>query len=125
MLYEFFEYVLTRCPYPVKAMGFLREAIGIRSRYRRCRTYWADHIERTRSVIRQGMERSRQQRKAVILGAGLLHDIPLPELSARPRRRRFTVQDKLRILADTVQCPPKVAASGGLLRDYVMDAGYE
>ena len=26
---------------------------------------------------------------------------------------------------DTVQCPPKVAASGGLLRDYVMDAGYE
>jgi len=33
-----------------------------------------------------------------------------PELSDRPRRRRFTAQDKLRILADT----DRAAASSGI-----------
>jgi transposase len=33
-----------------------------------------------------------------------------PELSARPRRRTFTVQDKLRILADT----DRAADTGGI-----------
>ena len=85
MIYELFEYLLTPCPRPEKAMGFLREAIGIRSRYRRCRDYWREHIHKTRSVILKGIERCAQQRKAVILGAGLFHDIPLKELAARFR----------------------------------------
>jgi transposase len=33
-----------------------------------------------------------------------------PELSARPRRRSFTAQDKLRILADT----DRAAEAGGI-----------
>ena len=82
MLIELFETIFTRCPWRLRAMGYLREAIGIRSRYRRCRTYWQEHIERCRAIILKGMQRCEQKRKAVVLGAGLLHDVPLEELSA-------------------------------------------
>ena len=37
-------------------------------------------------------------------------DAPSPELSPRPRRRRFTAQDKLRILAET----DRAAGTGGV-----------
>ena len=37
-------------------------------------------------------------------------DTPSPELSPRPRRRRFTAQDKLRILAET----DRAAGTGGI-----------
>jgi hypothetical protein len=85
MLREIFEYFLTPCPRSVKAMGFLYEASGIQGRYRRCRDYWAEHIAKTRATILNGVERCNKHRKAVILGAGLLHDIPLDELSAKFR----------------------------------------
>ena len=63
-------------------MGFPAEVAGIQGRYQRCREHWADHIARTRSIVLRGAERAEQRRKAVILGAGLLHDIPIAELSA-------------------------------------------
>ena len=37
-------------------------------------------------------------------------DAPTPEISARPRRRTFTAQDKLRILAET----DRAAGTGGI-----------
>ncbi len=81
MFLELLESLLTPCPRSVRAMGFLKEAIGIRSRYRRCREPWKDHIEHCRDIILRGMKRCEQHRKAAILGAGLLHDVPLRELS--------------------------------------------
>ena len=81
MLIELLESLLTSCPRPVRAMGFLKEAIGIRSRYRRCREDWQPHIDRCRDLILRGVQRCEQRRKAVILGAGLLHDVPLRELA--------------------------------------------
>lgn len=62
-------------------MGYPVEVAGIRGRYRRCRAQWADHLARSRAVILRGAERATSRRKAVVLGAGLLHDIPLAELS--------------------------------------------
>lgn len=82
MLVELFESLLTPCPWLVRAMGYLHEAIGIRSRYRRCKKDWQEHLDHCRDVILRGMQRCEQKRKAVILGAGLLHDVPLRELSA-------------------------------------------
>ena len=82
MLIEQIENICTRCPWHLRAMGFLREAIGIRSRYRRCRIHWQEHVDRCRAIILQGVQRCEQKRKAVVLGAGLLHDVPLEELSA-------------------------------------------
>ncbi len=63
-------------------MGYLREAQGIRRRGRRCREPWREHIDHCRSLILRGMTQCDQRRKAVVLGAGLLHDVPLVELAA-------------------------------------------
>src|SRR5262245_42698499 len=62
-------------------MGYLPEVRGIQRRYRRVREQWAEHIERSRSVILRGAERAEQRRKAIVLGGGLLFDVPLAELA--------------------------------------------
>jgi hypothetical protein len=71
-------------PYPraVKALGFPAEVAGIEGRYRRCREVWAEHLDKSRAVVLRGAQRAEQRRKAVILGGGLQHDVPLAELSA-------------------------------------------
>jgi hypothetical protein len=63
-------------------MGYLRELLGIQTRYRHCRRAWEPHLERTRNVLRAAAARCPRRRKAVILGAGLLLDVPLAELAA-------------------------------------------
>lgn len=80
-----FESIVTRCPRPVRAMGYMREVVGIRGRYKRCAGYWAEHVEKTRSIILRGAERCGQKRRAVILGGGLLHDVPVAELAQQFR----------------------------------------
>jgi hypothetical protein len=82
MFLDLLDQLLTPCPRPVRALGYLREAMGIQRRYRRCREHWREHIERCKSIIRKGVDRCAQRRKAVILGAGLLHDVPLAELAS-------------------------------------------
>ncbi len=62
-------------------MGYVTEVIGIRARYARCAEYWAEHLARSRETILQGAARAKQRRKAVILGGGLFHDVPIGELS--------------------------------------------
>jgi hypothetical protein len=62
-------------------MGYLREIIGTRSRHRRCRQAWASHLEKTKETILAAAERTTSKRKAVVLGSGLLFDIPLAELT--------------------------------------------
>ncbi len=61
----------------IRAMGFLRETNGIRKRYHRCQTYWQPHLQQCHQLIREGAERCSLRRKALVLGAGLLHDVPL------------------------------------------------
>jgi hypothetical protein len=78
---KFVDYVSAPCSRSVKAMGYLDEVVGIRARYLRCRSHWANHLEQSRATILAGARRAPQRRKAVILGAGLLHDLPLLELS--------------------------------------------
>ncbi len=72
---------LTPTPRPVRAIGYPTEIIGIRGRYRRCHTHWESHVAHCRATILKGMERCVQRRKAIVMGAGLLHDVPLAELS--------------------------------------------
>src|SRR5580704_10230849 len=82
MVLDVLDRLLTPCPRPVRALGYLREAIGIYGRFRRCRDYWREHIERCRFIIQNGLSRCSERRKAVVLGAGLLHDVPLAELAS-------------------------------------------
>jgi hypothetical protein len=81
MLLELLESALTPCPWHVRRMGYLYELLGIRGRYGRCRAAWKPHLERTRSVIRRAAARCGDRRKAVVLGSGMLLDVPLDDLA--------------------------------------------
>jgi hypothetical protein len=82
MLLEWLEMACTPAPPWLREMGYLRELAGIRQRYRAYRRDWEPHCERSRQVIRQAVGRCAARRKAVVLGSGFLHDVPLGELCA-------------------------------------------
>ena len=65
----------------VRAMELDKASLDVEARYKRCATRWQPHLERTRAVILRSAHLALNRRKAVIFGAGLLHDIPLAALS--------------------------------------------
>ncbi len=80
MLAEVFEYLLTPVARPLRAN--LRSAIGIRSRARRLSRTWAPHLQKTQHVLMHEMQQCQGRNTAIILGAGLHHDIPVAELAS-------------------------------------------
>ncbi len=82
MLLEAITYLMTPCDPRYRSKGYLKELIATDARRRRCRTAWATHLENTKTVIRDVAAKTQRRRKAVILGAGILSDIPIEELSS-------------------------------------------
>lgn len=83
MLAEWLTYLRADCPPLVRKLGYLRESIGIRSRYRRCRMAWQPHLAHSRAALLDSLDACRDFRVALVFGSGLLLDIPLAELSRR------------------------------------------
>ncbi|WP_027170808.1 hypothetical protein [Methylobacterium sp. 10] len=81
MLIEGFHYLTTPVPRAQRKLGYLRESILLMSRSRRCRTAWTDHLDAARSAIQQSCADLVRRRTAVILGSGLLDDVPLDHLA--------------------------------------------
>jgi hypothetical protein len=82
MLPEWLESLLTSQSSAVRALGYLRELRNIRRRYRFWRSEWEPHCEHTRAILRAAAGHCPQRRKALVVGSGYLHDVPLPELAA-------------------------------------------
>jgi hypothetical protein len=101
------EYLVTPGSHPLRGMGYLRELLNIKARAWRCWCGWQPHLERSKAVIRTAIESCQQRRKAVILGSGLLYDVPVAELSAAFRE----VQ-----LVDIIH-PPKSSWPAGLFQN--------
>lgn len=83
MLAEVFEYLLTPCSLAARRLGYMTQAVGIRSRHRRVRRAWREHLERTRAFILEAASGADPSGPALVLGSGALLDIPLRELCAR------------------------------------------
>lgn len=83
MLTEWLTYLAADCPPLVRKLGYLRESIAIRSRYRRCKTAWQPHLENSRSALLESLHTCSNFRTALVFGSGLLLDIPLSELASR------------------------------------------
>ncbi len=66
----------------VKEMGYLKEMIGLASRQRRCAAAWQGHLNHSRAWIIRAMEICERPGRVVVLGSGLLNDVPLADLSA-------------------------------------------
>ncbi len=86
MFAQWLEHLLTPCPRPWRELGYLREQIATDAREQRHRTAWAEHLANSRSFIKQALGRCTGTRCALVLGGGLHHDLPLPELAGRFRR---------------------------------------
>lgn len=96
MILEALRYITTSCPRWARRLGYLKEAIGIEARHRRCRTAWAPHLERSRQVVMKAAGRCERKRTALVAGSGLCLDLPLRELAA--------IFDRV-ILLDVVHLP--------------------
>jgi hypothetical protein len=82
VILELLEYLTTACPADIRRLGYLKEAIAIKARYRRCCEAWAPHLARSRALVGDAAARCARRRTALVLGSGLLLDIPLGALSA-------------------------------------------
>ena len=83
MLAEWFTYLSADCSPLARKFGYLRESIGIRSRFRRCGAAWQPHLENSRAEFLESLHACSDFRTALVFGSGLLLDIPLAELANR------------------------------------------
>ncbi|MBM3571877.1 MAG: hypothetical protein FJX52_05870 [Alphaproteobacteria bacterium] len=82
MIVEALTYLTTPCPRHVRRLGYLGELIGIAARLRRCRAAWSGHLDNSRSTIEAAIARTERRRRAVVLGSGILADVPVAALAA-------------------------------------------
>lgn len=83
---ELLTHWMTPCPRPIRRLGYLHDLIAVRARHRRCRAAWAPHLAATRERVAAAINATSQRDLAVVLGAGLLLDVPLDTLAAAFRR---------------------------------------
>lgn len=81
MIREAFEWLATPASRTRRDLGYLGETIAIAARQRRCRTAWAEHLDRSRQAILDAAQGAPSRRTAVVLGSGPLLDVPLAELA--------------------------------------------
>jgi len=86
MLAEALLYACARLAGQQNRHGHLAELVAIWARHRRQRQAWAEHLTRARVLCLKAAEACQPRRTALVLGAGLLLDVPLEQLSALFKR---------------------------------------
>jgi len=140
MLAEWLQYWLTWPKVPqARSLGYLYAAIARQARRRRCASAWRDHYTRCRSAMEK-LE-MRPGRSWLILGGGLLEDIPLVSLAQhRVRldivditflhgaRRRARAFDAVRLIERDITDHLRQMMAGDLsppVPAWGVDAGYD
>lgn len=80
MIFEAIRHFLTPAQPETKALGYVREAIAIDARYKRCREAWADHLDKCRHHILAAVNSLPPDSTIMIIGSGALHDVPMADL---------------------------------------------
>ena len=83
MIVEAIQHLLTPAPEYIKKMGYVREAIAIEARHKRCEKKWQPHLDKCKSLILKEAEKLTPGSNIMILGSGGLHDVPVKELLER------------------------------------------
>ncbi len=83
MIMEWLQYGMTPVRHPAaRRLGYLYESIALTARYQRCRAQWQPHYEQCRQAILTACEGASGGR-ILIMGSGLLQDVPLEALNER------------------------------------------
>jgi hypothetical protein len=80
MLAEALQFLATPSPTWARKQGLLADSVALWSRGRRCRAAWSPHEARSRAVFERAIDRCARRRRVVVLGSGLLRDVPIDRL---------------------------------------------
>lgn len=83
MLIEALHYLATLPLTSKPHRSFVARSISLWSRARRCRKAWAEHEANTKAAILDAAASLKSRRTAVVLGSGLLRDVPIEALARR------------------------------------------
>jgi hypothetical protein len=86
MFGEFIRYLTTLAPERVRKFGYLKSLIALEFRAKRCEAAWAEHQRNCKNFITKAADLCAQQKICVVLGSGLLLEVPLKALSERFER---------------------------------------
>lgn len=130
MLRELWDYLTTPAPAAARALGYLTETVALGARHRRQARAWAPHVAACHAFVEQAASIAPPGGRALVLGSGLLIEIPLAFLAARfaevvlvdiiharPARRRAARFANVRLAGLDVTGTLKPLAAGGPLPD--------
>ena len=83
MFKEVLQYLTTPCAPLYRKLGYIHELIAIQAKAKRVESQWQLHLQNTREVIVEAANACTQQDKVVVLGAGVLLDVPVQQLASR------------------------------------------
>ncbi len=83
MIFEALHHLTHPAPRYVKKLGYLREAIAIEARYKRCAHHWLAHLNKCKQLIIDAAATLEENARILIVGSGGLHDVPVEILSLR------------------------------------------
>lgn len=89
MLLAFVLSLANPAPLRLRRLGYVRESGLLHARSRRCRRAWAPHLAQAKAVVAGSADACGDRRLAVVLGSGLLNDVPLDALAKGFRRVRL------------------------------------
>lgn len=102
MILEWLKSISTPAPKHIRKLGYLRELLGIESRFKRIPGNWDLHLYNSKRVIMEAAEVCERKHRVLVIGTGLWHDVPVEELCATFRHVTF---------ADIFQLPSMVRKS--------------
>lgn len=73
----------TRAPAPLRKLGLVQESIGLWARRNRQRKAWATHEAHCHKAVERAVAGLSQTRTVVVLGSGLVRDVPIDLLCSR------------------------------------------
>ena len=81
MIIEFIKYLTNPASRAAKKLGQLQETIALEARYKRSREQWASHLKHSKEIMISASKSISADKDIIVLGSGLLLDIPLDYLS--------------------------------------------
>jgi len=80
MLLELWEWLSTPASSLARKSGLLYEAVALRHRAQRCQAQWQNHLMQCHARVHHAVASLSQKRTLVVLGSGMLLEIPLEKL---------------------------------------------